>query len=249
MGEARFDSLTVMSRRATLAAIGVALGAAMSASPACKPRATADRSAPAAVDGGAVSAPAGTAGFEGEIDTKTNGGYTPRHYKVKGDKARSEPFEAYGDIYIVDVGKKKAYSVTPHSLTYYEMSLGGPTSIVPTPTATGTGKHDTVAGHACDEWRLDYLSFKTLACISSELSVPGLSGPEGPFRGGTGHAVMESIGATGFPLRTQDFDASGAPSTWVEITRIEPKSEPDSLFEVPPGHTLRNEAQQRKPNE
>ena len=101
MAKGNFDSRTVMSRRAALTAIG--FGLMMSTSPACKPRATADGPVPAAVDGGAdapgaVSAPAGPVVFEGEIDMKTNAGSTSRQYKVKGDKARSEAVEAYGDI-------------------------------------------------------------------------------------------------------------------------------------------------------
>jgi hypothetical protein len=246
MAKGNFDSPTVMSRRAALTAI--VLGLMMSASPACKPRATADRPVPAAVDGGA-DAPGVVSAFEGEIYVTTNAGSTSSPYQVKGDKARSGGGEGYGDIFIVDAGQKKVYSVTPYNLTYYEMPLGAAKSLVPAPTAARTGKRDTVAGYACDEWELHYLAFKTLACISSELSVPGLSGSDGPFRGGTGHAVMDSIGTAGFPLRTQDFDASGAPYIRVEVTRIEKKSEPDALFQVPPGYTLRSELRQRKPNE
>ncbi len=196
-----------------------------------------------------MSTLAGLVGFEGEIEMVTTSSYTPSGsttkmlFMIKKDKLRIEmpALTSLGMIFLIDSGKKKMWWLTTSTKTYMEMPMGTPAAS-PTPstpaksTATKTGKTDKVAGYSCDEWQvIDTVSHvKTLACMTSGLTFLGLGAS--PLKDLGGGSWMDAVGS-GFPLRAEMFDASGSLMTKMEATRIDKKSEPDALFEIPPGYT------------
>ncbi len=197
--------------------------------------------------GGLLKTLAGLVGFEGEIEMVTTGSFSSSSsakmlFTVKKDKLRIElpGMPMLNLVFLIDGGKKKMWWLAPSARTYTEMPLPT-TSATPTPvtkpTATKTGKTDTVAGYSCDEWQVqDAVSHvRTVVCVSSGLSFLGLgSSPLKDLGGGT---WMDAVGTTGFPLRAETIDATGTVISKMEATRVEKKSEPDSLFEIPPGYT------------
>ncbi len=197
--------------------------------------------------GGLIKALAGLVGFEGEIEMVSAGSFsasstTKMLFTIKKDKLRIElpAMPSLNFVFLIDGGKKKMWWLTPSAKTYMEMPMPT-TTTTPTPatkpTAAKTGKTDTVAGYSCDEWQVvDAVSHvRTLVCVSSGLSFLGLaSSPLKDLGGGT---WMDALGTSGFPLRAETFDPSGALINKMEATRIDKKSEPDSLFEIPPGYT------------
>lgn len=210
------------------------------------------KSGGAGADGGAggpglMTQLAGLMGFEGEIEMRSSSSYGTGStsgmtmvFSVKKDKMRVEMptiASTVSMVILIDQGAKKSVILMPASKTYFETPLGTTTSTAPAspkPTVTKTGKSDTVAGYSCDEYRVtdSVTHFTSVTCAASGLSFFGISG--GPLK----DLLSSSSGEiTGFPLRTETLDPSGAVITKLEATRIEKKSEADSLFEIPPGYT------------
>jgi hypothetical protein len=196
--------------------------------------------------GGLMKTLAGLVGFEGEIEMVTTGTFsssssTKMLFTIKKDKLRIElpGMPLVNFVFLIDGAKKKMWWLTPSTKSYIEMPMPTttPTTTTTKPTATKTGKTDTVAGYSCDEWQVtDSVSHvRTLTCVSSGLSFLGLGAS--PLKDLGGGTWMDALGTTGFPLRAETFDASGTLINKMEATRIEKKSEPDSLFEIPPGYT------------
>lgn len=217
-------------------------------------------------DGGAAgwglsSALASLVGFEGEIDMSLAmpalagiagsgpGGMTIA-MKLKGDKMRMAYTipgmpAAGGSATIIDGAAKKSYTLMPATKQYLETDLdpakrtAAAPSVpsAPTPVVSKTGRTDTVAGYSCEI--VSVVQPPSLArselCLSRGLTFLGMG--VGPFSRLGGGAPWADALQGGFPLRMETFDASGTSIMKMEATRIDKTSEPDSLFEVPPGYT------------
>ncbi len=176
------------------------------------------------------SAPLGTIGLPGSMT-----------FKIKGDKLRTEtPLAGFASI--TNGSAHKAWVLDTAARTYTETDLEGmkATGTKPKSTAkaTNTGRHDKVAGYACDVWTIDDPpSGRVELCMASGVSMIafGLSGPFSAFA--KGDDAWSEVMSHGFPLRIVMFDPSGGPMMKFEATRVEKKTEPDSLFEVPAGFT------------
>lgn len=96
-----------------------------------------------------------------------------------------------------------------------------------------TGKKDTVAGIACDEWEVTEGNDRALVCMAEEsaswLKVPTKALPDDLA------LTAELLDGKHFPLRVVAFE-KGAESGRIEVTKIEKKSIPDADFQVPQGY-------------
>jgi len=213
-----------------------------------------------------MSALATLVGFEGEIDIAitmpglgglglaAKGGPTTT-LKMKGEKLRMEfgggaagAGAGMGAATIVDGAAKKSYTLIPASKQYMETDLNALSSSTSTSTpppgtpktkATKTGRTDKVAGYSCDVWTITSPTTKMDSEICVAHGLTFLAMGVGPFAalGGGNDAWGDALAGGGFPLRMRVFDTPGHEMMHMEATRVEKKSEPDSLFEIPAGYT------------
>lgn len=139
-----------------------------------------------------------------------------------------------GKVYMLN-DEKKTYSVVDADKA----------AEVKTPKATFTVKKlgtDTVAGLSCQNalltssqgTEIEVCAAKDMAASSDWLASLNRRNPEGASWLG----ALKENGVEGFPVRwVIRKKGSTQPLTTMEITRIEKKSLPASLFEVPPGYT------------
>lgn len=180
--------------------------------------------------------------FEGEVtmDTTHKGdAKTTMVYAVKGDKFRLDmPKNARGDAgyMLFDNGLKKMFMVsdTRKSAIAIDMAKAkadaAAASKADPPKVTKTGKSDTVAGYACEIWKIEQKDRKTEACMADGLAW---------FSAGGSDADSWLNDMSGrFPLRVIRFDATGAEDSRMEVTKVERKSEDAARFEVPAGYQV-----------
>ncbi len=115
----------------------------------------------------------------------------------------------------------------------------------PPPKITKTGKTDKVAGYECELWDITDESSKGQMCIAEE----GISWFSIPMSGAPAEYawMAELTDGKHFPLRFIGYDKAGTETGRIEVTKIDKKSEPDALFEVPAGYTVRTLEQMFQP--
>ena len=119
-------------------------------------------------------------------------------------------------------------------------SPAAPTS--PPPKVTKTGKMDTVAGFACENWEIVQETKKSVACIAQQ----GASWFTLPITGiPTEHAWMaELMDGKHFPLRFIAYEKDGKTEEMrIEVTKIDKKALAASRFEIPAGYKTMDLAQ------
>jgi hypothetical protein len=164
--------------------------------------------------------------FEGQIDEETTGAH-PEHvtYLVKGLRAR---MDHPGRTRIWDGTAKRTYGLDTAAKTYTERPYDVDTTTKSGPSAwTRTGRTDVVAGHPCQSLETapkPPSKAKQEACLADDIEVPGFG-------------ASPLTGLTGLRMRLVAFDATGAEQSRTEVTRVEARSIPDSVFDVPPGYT------------
>jgi len=240
----------------------LALGSAVLFTAGCKGLRSSSADGGTSAGSGFMSALATLVGFEGEIDlsitmpglsgmglTKGAPG-SATTLKMKGDKMRME-FGGIAGIAvgtagatIVDGAAKKTYTLMPATKQYMETDLSTlpastPAAGAPKAKATNTGRTDKVAGYSCDIWTVTSpgTPIDSEICVAHGLTFLAMG--VGPFAalGGGGDGWGEALSGGGFPLRMRIFDSPGHEMMHMEATRVEKKSEPDSLFEIPAGYT------------
>ncbi len=114
---------------------------------------------------------------------------------------------------------------------------GGTGAGAPPPTIEKTGKKDTVAGYACEIWKVTQNDGRRAEiCVAEgitwmDLSDLGWSNPE--------ITVAAALGsANHFPLRIVSYDAKGTEDTRLEATKIDKKKLDDAHFVVPPDYQV-----------
>jgi hypothetical protein len=191
-------------------------------------------------------------GFEGEIELRTSSPgiatttpttTTTTVFRVKGDRLRCEVSMApVSFVYIIDSSRRVSYLVDNTGKSYTKIAMKDPAPDASAPGATPPARRKVgtavVAGHPCTLYESSTTTGTTTVraevCTADDLGSPML-GPVGKLFGAGPMTLFG--GGTGFPLRMRTFDGSGALLYSMEATRVENKSEPDSLFEPPPGYT------------
>ena len=173
--------------------------------------------------------------FEGAITMSIIKGDKPPEsivYIVKGTKMRFNVPVA-GSYAILDTTTHKMTTVTDSRKTAMVLDMSGAFNKNAGPNMTKasiekTGKTDTVAGYACDVWKVtEPNGSKTDLCVADGISFP-ISGREAP-------AWASELG-NGFPLRAITTDGSGKETNHMLVTQIDKKTIDDAQFTVPPDY-------------
>lgn len=183
-------------------------------------------------------------GFEGAITMHTTSATQNQDMvlEVKKDKMRFDASSSDGPLHgVLDPTAKTITLYSDSTKTFTDLDFAGAKGASNTSGDTSnvkqTGKHETIAGYDCEDWRVDDASGKrTELCVAQGLIYFDL----GSLRGGgqaTSPLAKEFEDKRSFPLRSVEFDASGKELTRSEVTKIEPKSIDDARFLPPPGYT------------
>jgi hypothetical protein len=175
-----------------------------------------------------VDAPPGMSGAE------MMGGKAYGIYDGPGKKAYLV-MDAQKQAILIDLNKT---GETMKSMGSRGKPPGGPAAPTkPPPKVTKTGKTDKVAGYECELWDITDETSKGTMCIAEE----GISWFSIPMTGAPAEYawMAELMDGKHLPLRFVGFDKAGIETGRVEVTKIDKKSEPDAMFEVPPGYTVK----------
>ncbi|MBI5535812.1 MAG: DUF4412 domain-containing protein [Deltaproteobacteria bacterium] len=215
-----------------------------SGDPASKAAEQATKPSPAApiakdvTDRSGASSPAP---FEGEIKldyhpAKGKGTRTFT-YLIKGDQLRYDQAPAPQTTpsrAVVDLTQDRVVALGMDKKPYVEMSAKPSANAETSIQVARTGKIDTVAGHACEEWMLtDTKRQETIdACVAS--GIPYFMLLEHAAKG-----KVEPDWATAltrnraFPLRLIHRNRKGEEIASAQVSRIEPRKLEDKVFAVP----------------
>lgn len=184
--------------------------------------------------------------FEGVIGmTVDHGGKArPMTYSIKAQMTRMDvpagEGTAGGAVMIFDGARQLMLMLMPEQKRYMIMPVPrnqpAPGSKTPAPKVTKTGRSETILGYLCEEWKAEDENGYTEIWAAKGL---GLFAPMG---GGMGHGgppaerpawEQEMTRGRFFPLRVVRHDAKGDPRTTMNVTAIEPKVLPVTLFQPP----------------
>jgi hypothetical protein len=194
--------------------------------------------------------------FEGKVSlaiTAEKGRAQELNYVMKGKRLRMD-FAAEGKqaSMIMDMEKLEMLMLMPEQKMYMVMPIKQP---VEKAVAAGkdraanvdielTGKTEKILGYTCEQILAKDTEKGTVTemWVASDLGMfMGLGGGGNPMMGGrkgaTGAKWEEALkGKGGFPLRVISRDAGGKQTFKMEATKIEPGSQPESLFVPPEGY-------------
>jgi hypothetical protein len=232
-----------------LAVLGVALGSA-----ACKGKdasggatATASASPAAASAAPGASPPLGST-FEGAITLQTSSPHRPAAevtLLTKGDKIRLDVTHN-GQVAhsILDSEKKQILVLMDAQKMAMTMAVPPPAKQPnpAMPTVTKTGKHETVAGHDCEDWEVAELNgTHTQVCVAEGIGFFDFGAIAPPSAASQfGSWLAELRDKQEFPLRAITTDAGGKEQSRMEVTKIDAHPLDDSTFTLPAGYKLVN---------
>jgi len=192
--------------------------------------------------------------FEGKVTltiTAEKGRTQDMNITMKGKRQRMDiAAEGHQAAMIMDMEKLEMLMMMPEQKMYMVMPIK---QTVEKAVASGndkaanvdierTGKTDKILGYTCDQILVKDVEKGTVTelWVASELGMfMGLGSGGNPMmggkKGGAAAAKWEEAlkGKSGFPLRMVSRDAKGKQVGMMEVTKIEPGSQPESLF-VPP---------------
>jgi hypothetical protein len=199
----------------------------------------------------AAAGPAAAQQFEGVVTMTVQGGRTGELVQMyKDGKVRMEMQgpEGRGGVMLMQPGKSELTMLMPSEKMYMVMdpsAMGRRSGIdsVP-PKITKVGTSETVAGRSCDNYLVGEKQDHQV-CVAKGLGFFGGmgGGPMGRGRGpGGGMPDLASSELRAefkdgfFPLKISRIDGDKK-AVVLEVTKIEEKPLPSSLFEVPEGYT------------
>lgn len=205
----------------------------------------------------AMAAPVAAQQFEGTVTMTMQGNRAGEMVQMfKAGKVRTEMSgpEGRGGFMLMEPGKSEITMVMPSEKMYMVMDPAarmGPNAQRDTaqPKVTKLGTSETIAGRSCDNYRFEGQQVHEI-CAAKGMGFFGgmgrgpMMGGRGPG-GGQGGSPMPSLMSEKmraefkdgfFPLRISRLEGEKK-AVMLEVTRIEEKPLPSSLFEVPEGYT------------
>jgi hypothetical protein len=153
-------------------------------------------------------------------------------FSIKGDKFRVDMSgKGHEGSMIMDSKTHQAITLMPERKSYLVMKLDG--NAAPAAKAgklTKTGRTETIAGYAAEEWVYESAGRKT--SLWGNQSLGGWAFNGGASKGPHMDIPAEFKDGGLFPLRMTSEHGG------LEATKVESKSLSDSLFEVPAGYKL-----------
>jgi hypothetical protein len=192
-----------------------------------------------------VAVPVGAgaqAGFEGAVSMtmQIKGQSFPVDYSLKGHKARVE-MQTTGrkNVILLDLDARTQTILIPEMKAYAVHTGAGPSamSTAAPPKITALGTTETVAGHSCDDYRIESEKYSGTACLTKDFGdnplAEAMSSPMG-----NAFNADETLKKAGMPLKMnltfKDGDQQGDTAT-VEVTKIAAGPIDDARFSVPDG--------------
>lgn len=243
------------------------LAALVSACSSSPKKTTSDSSSPASTTPASSSNSSGSGNFEGAITAKMFGGAQPIEikYAIKGTRFRIETQLSQGGtqtgVVLMDSSSGSQTMLMPQTKTYMSLDLnkGGQFGQMVEKMAekagqetgdlsktTSTGETETIAGHACQHWRIGDKQ-QTDVCLARGLGFFGGGGQSGGIfeqlkNLALGDKVKAQLNANpefakfveggAFPLKISQVE-NGQSKTVMEVTIVERKPLDDALFAVP----------------
>jgi hypothetical protein len=159
-------------------------------------------------------------------------------FEVKGERLRmNTPPAANGDhMYaVMDYGAKKIMTISDTKKTATFMSwdeVSGAAAAIQKKqngAPVATGRKDIVAGYVCDVYEtVSTAGDKNQACVARGLHFPRM--------GSSGGWLGSLEGDDWFPMRVDAASPIDHKKTHMEVTRVEKKSLPESVFAIPAGY-------------
>jgi len=204
----------------------------------------------------AAAGPAAAQQFEGVVTMTVQGGRTGELVQMyKDGKVRMEMQgpEGRGGVMLMQPGKSEVTMLMPSEKMYMVMDpamMGGraPRDTTP-PKITKVGTSETIAGRSCDNYRIETQQVHEVCAAKGMGYFAGMG--RGPMMGGGGpgggqggggmpafasEKMMAEFKDGFFPLRVSRVEGEKK-TVAMEVTKIEEKPLPSSLFEVPEGYT------------
>ena len=192
------------------------------------------------------------ASFEGKVSfkiTAERGKAQEMAYQIKHDKMRVEVTgqKEMGGV-IIDVAKKQTIMIMDQQQMYMVMEMPDVAAQAAAAkddeaTLEKTGQKEKILGYAAEQYISTYKGKKTELWLAEGLgtfmSMPSGNPMGGGRKGGSGAGREWERALAGkdlFPLRVVGLDGGGKENFRMEVTAIEKKSLPDSLFAPPAGY-------------
>ena len=183
-------------------------------------------------------------GFEGEISMHTTRtGAPPQDMVVetKGDKLRFDIHTPGGNSYGVydpSVSPTKVVMVFDAQKASMDLDFSSPgapqaNTSADSSTIDKSGKKETIAGIDCQTWTAkDPSGKRSEVCIAEGIAFFDI----GSLKSGGSPLSRELREKKLFPMRSVEYDASGAETSRTEVTKVEKKKIDDARFVVPSGY-------------
>lgn len=179
-------------------------------------------------------------GFEGQITMHTTSAAAPPQdmvVKAKGDKLRFDSKGSDGSAtYAIYDPTNKVTMVLDTQKTYMDLDFGKPgapqaNTSPDTASIDKSGKHETIAGIDCENWRAkDPSGKRSEVCIAQGIAFFDMTSVKSGSPSALGKELREK---KLFPLRSVEYDASGKETSRMEVTKVEKTSIDDSQFSIP----------------
>jgi len=181
-------------------------------------------------------------GFEGTVSMtmQASGETIPVDYSLKGHKARVElHMSSRINTVLIDLDAHTQTILIPELKAYAVHSGDSPSTIssATPPKVTDLGTTETVAGHACKDYKLETDKYDGTACMSREFGdnalTDSINGPLGSALKGD-----DALKKAGMPLKLaitfKEGEKQGEKAT-MEVTRVAPGPVEEAEFEIPEG--------------
>lgn len=181
-------------------------------------------------------------GFEGAMSMTMNvsGQTIPVDYKLKGHKARVD-LEMGGrkNTVLIDLDAHTQTMLIPEFKAYlvHKGDSASPISSATPPKVTDMGTTETVAGHSCNDFKLESEKYQGTACMTKEFGESPLAES---MTGQLGSALKgdDVLQKAGVPLKLdltfKEGEKPGNKAT-MEVTSIAPGPVNAAEFEIPAG--------------
>jgi hypothetical protein len=181
-------------------------------------------------------------GFEGTVSMtmQASGETIPVDYSLKGHKARVElHMSSRTNTVLIDLDAHTQTILIPELKAYAVHNGDNPSTIstATPPKVTDLGTTETVAGHACKDYKLETDKYDGTACMTREFGdnplTDTINGPLGRALNGD-----DALKKAGMPLKLaitfKEGEKQGDKAT-MEVTKVAPGPVEEAEFEIPEG--------------
>jgi Domain of unknown function (DUF4412) len=181
-------------------------------------------------------------GFEGAVSMTmhASGQTIPVDYAIKGHKARIEMHTTgRTNVILIDLDAHTQTILIPELKAFAVHTGDSETALSSTapPKVTDLGTTETIAGHGCEEYKVETEKYSGIACMTKEFGenplTDTLSGPlHGALKGD------QTLRKAGMPLKVDiTFKEAGkqGDKAMVEVTKVSPGPVDEAQLTVPDG--------------